>query len=291
MASDRGAAAVVGAVVRDRLVVVRRSAPAVAALLTLLVVHAALLPHLTIQGAAPDVLLVAVVAVASVRGARAGAAFGFAAGLGADLFLTTPLGTSALAYTLVGHIVGRTAPRPGGGAIAAALCSPTSSCFTCRTGGGQPAGSRMDTGPIAAGAGAGEADGRLARRRIQRRRRGAARRAAAQRCMLLTFVAVAGGHLGTAVVATGLGGVPFPPIGGLVRIGAIALLSAPLGAPGVAALRRWRPARVAPPAAHPPASQPWAAPRSLAGQSAAHPPARQPWAAHPPAARPSAAHP
>lgn len=84
----------------------RRRAPLAALLASGLVVHAAVVPHLAVRGVQPDVLLVAVVAVAAVRGERTGAAFGFATGLGADLFLATPLGTSALSYTLVGHVVG-----------------------------------------------------------------------------------------------------------------------------------------------------------------------------------------
>jgi rod shape-determining protein MreD len=97
----------VGAAVRECVVGVRRPAPLAVLLATGLVLHAGMAPHLAIRGIAPDVLLVAVVAVSSNRGARAGAAFGFAAGLAADLFLATPLGTSALAYTLLGHALGR----------------------------------------------------------------------------------------------------------------------------------------------------------------------------------------
>ena len=97
----------VAAVVRDHFLQVRRLAPLGAVLLTALVVHVGVAPHLAVGRAAPDVLLVGVVAVAAGRGKRAGAAFGFAAGLGADLFAATPLGTSALAFTLVGHVLGR----------------------------------------------------------------------------------------------------------------------------------------------------------------------------------------
>src|SRR5687767_16026863 len=105
--------------------------PAGAALLTVLAVHAAIAPHLAVQGVGPDVVAVAVVAVAAGRGSRAGAAFGFAAGLGADLFLATPLGTTALAYTVVGHTVGRVA-RKRSSSTAAAVCGPASACFACR---------------------------------------------------------------------------------------------------------------------------------------------------------------
>lgn len=50
----------------------------------------------------PDVLLLTVAAVAAVSDRDAAAAFGFAAGLAADLFLSTPFGLCAFAYTLVG---------------------------------------------------------------------------------------------------------------------------------------------------------------------------------------------
>ena len=144
--------------------------PLAALLATCLVVHAAVAPHLAVRGMPPDVLLVAVVAVAAVRGERIGAAFGFAAGLGADVFLATPLGTSALAYTLLGHILGgRHEPR---------------------------------------------------------------------RSMLLAFAGVIAGRLMTAATATALGGVPFPEPAGLLRILGVAALSAPLGPPTVALVRR-----------------------------------------------------
>jgi rod shape-determining protein MreD len=99
--------AAVGAVVQDQVRRVRRLVPLGAVWLTALVADVGVAPHLAVGGAAPDLLLLSVVAVAARRGARAGAAFGFAAGLGADLFVATPLGTSALVFTLVGHVLGR----------------------------------------------------------------------------------------------------------------------------------------------------------------------------------------
>jgi rod shape-determining protein MreD len=158
------------AAVRDDGVPRGRLAPLAALLGTGLVVHAAVAPHLAIRGLAPDVLLVAVVAVAAVRGERAGAGFGFAAGLGADLFLAAPLGTSALAYTLLGHVVGL--------------------------------------------------------------------RENVQRSVLLAYLGVAAGRLGVAVAATALGGLPFPDTAGLLVPAGVAALSAPLGPPTVALVRR-----------------------------------------------------
>ena len=198
-----------------------RVAPLGAVLLTGLAAHVGVAPHLAVWGAAPDVLLVAVVAVSVRRGARTGAGFGFAAGLGADVFLATPLGTSALAYTLVGHVLGRSS-RPRTSGSAAALCSPDSTCFACRTG------HRHDPPP------APEAAGRPSRVR----RRAAARRAALRRSVALTAFGVAAGRLGTAVVATTLGGVAFPGTPGLLRIAGVTAISAPLGPLARAAVRR-----------------------------------------------------
>jgi rod shape-determining protein MreD len=202
-----GATPSIGAAVRAQLARARREAPLGAVLVMVLVTHVAVAPHLAVARAAPDLPLVAVVAVAAGRGPRAGAAFGFAAGLGADLFLATPLGTSALAFTLVGHVVGRRGgARPSG--AAAALCSPASTCFACRTG--------------------------------RRHRRTAARRAAVRRAVVLTAAGVGGGHVAAAAVATAFGGVPFPAAAGLIRIAASSALSAPIGPLMLAALRRTR---------------------------------------------------
>jgi len=188
------------------LVSLRRRAPAAAALVTVLAAHGALAPHLAVSGAAPDLPLVAVVAVAAGCGARPGAAFGFAAGLGADLFLATPLGTAALAYTAVGHVVGATAGRSPAGAPV--RCSPGSTCFACRT-------------------------GRRTAARPSERRRAAIRRSA-----VLAAAGVGAGRLAVALAAVIFGGVPFPGVAGLVRTAAAALVSAPFGVPAVAAVRR-----------------------------------------------------
>jgi rod shape-determining protein MreD len=167
------------AAIRERVVSLRRRAPLATLLATGLVVHAAVAPHLAIRGLAPDALLVAVVAVAAGRGARAGAAFGFAAGLGADLFLATPLGTSALAYALLGHAIGRSSRPPA-----------------------------------------------------------STRRADIGRSIVLAFFGVAAGRLAAAVVATTLGGIPFPETTGLIRMAGVATVSAPFGPAVMAAVRR-----------------------------------------------------
>ena len=69
-------------------------------------VQVTLMPHLRILGVVPDLGLVLAVAVAYRDGAEAGAITGFAAGLGYDLFLATPLGLSALVYVLTAYAVG-----------------------------------------------------------------------------------------------------------------------------------------------------------------------------------------
>lgn len=214
------------ATLADQLVRMRRLAPMGAVLLTGLVLHAGVVPHLAVWGVAPDVLLVAVVAVALTCGSRAGAGFGFAAGLGADVFLASPLGTSALAYTLLGHVVGGSSgPRPA--RSAAALCRPGATCFSCRTGRHRAAAHNADpTSPDAAA------------RPSRARRRIAARRAALRRLTILTALGVGAGRLTVAVVATSLGGAAFPGMPAVSRMAAVAALSAPLGPPAIAALQR-----------------------------------------------------
>jgi rod shape-determining protein MreD len=65
-----------------------------------------LVTHLQIDGVGPDIGLVAVLAVAYEDGADTGAIYGFIMGLAVDLFLTTPLGLSALSFAITGYAVG-----------------------------------------------------------------------------------------------------------------------------------------------------------------------------------------
>lgn len=173
---------------RAQLIRLRAAAPLGALLATVLLTHVALAPQVALGGVGPDVVLAGVVAVAVARGPRAGAGFGFAAGLGADLFLATPVGTAALAFTLVGYVLGQSS-RTGTRGTASALCRPGSSCFACRS-------------------------------------------------VALTAFGVGAGRLGTAVVATALGGMPFLDGAGGVRIATVAAITAPLGPGLFAALRR-----------------------------------------------------
>ena len=75
-------------------------------IVSLLVLQTALFPSLRVFGAAPDLLLVATIAVAYERGPEYGAVFGFVSGLAIDCFLSSPFGVSALTFALVGYGVG-----------------------------------------------------------------------------------------------------------------------------------------------------------------------------------------
>ena len=74
--------------------------------LVCVVLQTTLFTHLRIDGVVPDLGLVAVLAVAYEDGADTGAVYGFLMGLAMDLFLTTPLGLSALAFAVTGYAVG-----------------------------------------------------------------------------------------------------------------------------------------------------------------------------------------
>jgi rod shape-determining protein MreD len=63
--------------------------------------------NIRILGANPDFALIIVVCVALVRGAEAGAVFGFLAGSLVAIALMEPLGLAAFVFVLVGYFVGR----------------------------------------------------------------------------------------------------------------------------------------------------------------------------------------
>jgi rod shape-determining protein MreD len=75
-------------------------------LLAALVLQVSLFAELRVLDVTADLMLLLAVAAGLSGGPERGASVGFAAGLGYDLFLSTPFGMSALAYTLVGYGVG-----------------------------------------------------------------------------------------------------------------------------------------------------------------------------------------
>ena len=78
-----------------------------AVLVVALVLQTTVVPDLRVLGVCADMMLLCTVCAALVGGPELGGVVGFAAGLMADLFLaTTPLGLSALTFTVVGYAVG-----------------------------------------------------------------------------------------------------------------------------------------------------------------------------------------
>ena len=74
--------------------------------LACVVLQTTLFTHLRIDGVAPRRAGVRCSPVAYEDGPDTGALFGFVMGLAIDLFLTTPLGLSALSYAVTGYAVG-----------------------------------------------------------------------------------------------------------------------------------------------------------------------------------------
>jgi len=77
-----------------------------ATVLTALLLQTTVVTQLPLPGAAPDLLLVLVVAFALAEGPLSGMSTGFVAGLLADLSADHQLGRLALAYTVVGYVAG-----------------------------------------------------------------------------------------------------------------------------------------------------------------------------------------
>ena len=71
------------------------------------IVQVSMFSQLHVYGAAPDVLLVTLVAVALLRGSLAGAIAGFFAGLVVDTATLGTLGLTSLVLTLAGYWIGR----------------------------------------------------------------------------------------------------------------------------------------------------------------------------------------
>jgi rod shape-determining protein MreD len=75
-------------------------------IISLVVLQTTVFTHLRVFGSIPDLCLVGTVAMAYEQGPVSGALFGFVSGLAIDLFLTTPIGLSALAFAITGYAVG-----------------------------------------------------------------------------------------------------------------------------------------------------------------------------------------
>lgn len=71
-----------------------------------LVLHTAVLPNIRLADVRPDAMLLLAVLGGLAAGPNTGAIFGFVCGLSVDLVLQTPLGLSALTFSLVGFGVG-----------------------------------------------------------------------------------------------------------------------------------------------------------------------------------------
>lgn len=73
-------------------------------------VQLTLFSSFSFDGARPEILVLVVLAVGHRIGPEEGAVVGFATGLAFDMFLTTPLGFTALLYLLAGYAMGRIVP-------------------------------------------------------------------------------------------------------------------------------------------------------------------------------------
>lgn len=73
-----------------------------------LILDTTLLTEIRIAGVMPDLMLLLAVAAGLEAGPTTGALVGFVSGMMADLVLPTPMGLSALVFTLVGYGVGIT---------------------------------------------------------------------------------------------------------------------------------------------------------------------------------------
>jgi rod shape-determining protein MreD len=80
---------------------------ALVALWVAVLFNSALAANTTLLGGAPDLVCVAVVSIALLRGPESGALVGFIAGLGVDALTWQPLGLAALVYCLIGYGSGR----------------------------------------------------------------------------------------------------------------------------------------------------------------------------------------
>jgi rod shape-determining protein MreD len=75
-------------------------------ILTALLLQVTLLSRLRLFGVVPNLMLLIAVVGGITGGPVRGAVIGFAAGMAIDVFLETPLGLSALVFSIVGYSVG-----------------------------------------------------------------------------------------------------------------------------------------------------------------------------------------
>jgi rod shape-determining protein MreD len=100
-------------------------------LLVALVLHTAVLNQFRIFGVMPDVMLLLAIAAGLEAGPSYGAVAGFVTGMIADLFLPTPLGLSALVFSVTGYATG----VAQGGLLHAAWWFPVTTAFVASSAG------------------------------------------------------------------------------------------------------------------------------------------------------------
>jgi rod shape-determining protein MreD len=75
-------------------------------LISVALIQSAVMPHLTLWGVKPDLMLLVVISWSLLRGAREGIVWGFIGGLCLDLLSGAPFGLSALALLIVSFFSG-----------------------------------------------------------------------------------------------------------------------------------------------------------------------------------------
>jgi rod shape-determining protein MreD len=75
-------------------------------LISVALIQSTVMPHLTLWGVKPDLMLLVVISWSLLRGAREGIVWGFIGGLCLDLFSGAPFGLSALALLIVSFFSG-----------------------------------------------------------------------------------------------------------------------------------------------------------------------------------------
>ena len=75
-------------------------------LVVTVLLHTAVLSRLRVDGVMPDLMLLVAVAAGVAAGPARGAVIAFCGGMALDVFLLTPMGLSALVYSLVAYAVG-----------------------------------------------------------------------------------------------------------------------------------------------------------------------------------------